>query len=833
MIGIVIVSHSAKLAEGVSELVNQMTQGQVPLAAAGGLDDPENPIGTDPFRIQEAIESVYSDDGVLVLMDLGSALLSTEMAKEFFPEEQQAKIRLCSAPLIEGAVAAGVEATGTTDLEQIARAAQGSLLPKRTELADVEPEPVATAPAIDLDDAQEIRLTIRNAHGLHARPAAKFVSTAGQFEADITVRNETRGRGPVSAKSINLVATLGARQGHEVVVTAQGPDAEAALQALQALIDDNFGEDETAAAPAIDATPSPPTQGAEGQLVGIGASAGFAAGPAVLYQLAPLEAEEHQVDNLEAELDRLQTAIKTAKREIQALHTQAKTQLGAEKAAIFEAHRLFLEDPSLVDAAQALIHSRQINAEAAWHQTIADMADSYRQLDDKVFQARAVDVEDVGQRVLKLLMGRQPKAVNLTEPSILVASDLTPSDTAQLDPAQVLGICTELGTNTSHTAILAKALGIPAVVGLGPDFALLAQEKTVALNGQTGEVWLDPDPEKLRDIQTRRDTWLAEQQAARQAGQKPAITQDGLQIEVVANIGGVNDAKLALENGAEGVGLLRTEFLYLDRASTPTEDEQLEIYQAIAEVMGSRPLIIRTLDIGGDKPLPYLNLEAEANPFLGWRGIRICLDWPDMFKTQLRAILRASPGHQIKIMFPMVATLSELQAAKTIVAEVQDELRQAGIPFDEAMEIGIMIEVPSAVALADRLAAEVDFFSIGTNDLSQYTMASDRTNAKVAALADTFQPAILRLIQQTIETAHQAGKWVGVCGEFAADPLATPILLGFGLDEFSTSSPAIPKVKQAISQLTTTRAKAMAEAVLNLDSAQAVREYIAQELGSL
>ncbi|MCB0214149.1 MAG: phosphoenolpyruvate--protein phosphotransferase, partial [Anaerolineae bacterium] len=716
------------------------------------------------------------------------------------------------------------------NLEEVAAVAQGGLLAKQTELEDVEPDTDPNEPAIDTSAGQEIRLTIRNAHGLHARPAAKFVSTAGQFEADISVENVTRGRGPVSAKSINRVATLGARKGHEIVVIAQGPDADAALQALQALVDDNFGEAEVAETEPTAASKPDVPQLSDGHITAIGASIGLAVGPAVLYTLAPIAVTEESVDDPTLEIERLEAALKMAKREIQALYTQTKSQLGREKADIFDAHRQFLEDPSLVDATKERITEQSINAEAAWHSVITEMANSYLELEDEVFQARATDVKDVGQRVLKVLTGQQPKSLELTEPGILVASDLTPSDTAQLDPGNVLGICTELGTNTSHTAIIAKAMGIPAVVGLGPDFSTLAEGKTIALNGESGDVWLDPPDDKVAEIKSQRETWLAERSAAREAAQAPAITQDGQQIEIVANIGGLNDAKSALENGAEGVGLLRTEFLYLDRSEAPTEDEQFEIYQAIANIMEERPLIVRTLDIGGDKPLPYMNLESEANPFLGWRGIRICLDWPDMFKDQLRAILRASVGHQIKIMFPMVSTLSELQAAKQILAEVQDDLRQAEIAFDEAMEIGIMIEVPAAVAIADQLAAEIDFFSIGTNDLSQYTMASDRTNAKVAALADTFQPAILRLIRQTIEAAHAAGKWVGLCGEFAANPLAVPILLGFELDEFSMSSPAIPNVKQAIKQLTTEQAKSIATAVVDLESAQDVRLYVEQAL---
>ncbi len=834
MIGIVVVSHSAKLAEGVRELIEQMTQGQVPLAIAGGIDAPDNPIGTDPMRVLAAIESVYSDDGVVVLMDLGSALLSAEMALEFLPEEQQTKIRLCEAPLVEGAMAAAVQAMASTDIEQVLAEARGALTAKAAQLQQTVPD-LASLPAADLDlkPDYEIRLTIGNKLGLHARPAAQFVGTAGRFDAQITVRNLTRGGEPVNAKSINQVATIGARQGHEIAVAAQGTEAKAALAALQALVEANFGEEEGALAAALaPQTPTATTPLAEGELAGIAASPGIAIGPVVRYELTALEVTERSIDDPRLEWQRLQAAIARAKQEIENLHRQAISQVGAYEAAIFEAHLLFLSDPVLVEAARQRIDERKINAEAAWHAAIEEMATSYRALDDPYMQGRATDVVDVGQRVLKLLAGAAPASLEILQPAILVAADLTPSDTAQLNPAQVLGICTELGNATSHSAILARALGIPAVVGAGAALLQLKNGVLLALDGQRGRIWVEPDAAKLAELQAQQAAWLAAQQAAKATSQQPAITRDGHRVEVVANIGGLADVQPALDNGAEGVGLLRTEFIYLNRTTAPTEAEQVEVYQAIATALGARPLIIRTLDIGGDKPLPYLDLGPEENPFLGWRAIRYCLDRPDLFKTQLRAILRASHGRQVKVMFPMVASVGEVRAAKKLLAEARTELDQAGRPYDPAMEVGIMVEVPAAATVAAQLAAEVDFFSIGTNDLSQYTMAADRTNPRVGTLADPFQPAVLRLIRQTIEAAHAAGIWVGLCGEFAGHPLAAPILLGLGLDEFSMSAPAIPLVKQSISQLSLTEAREIAAAALQLDSAEAIRAYVEQRLAA-
>jgi len=829
MIGIVIVSHSAKLAEGIRDLANQMTQNQVPLAIAGGIEDPENPIGTDAFKVQEAIETVYNDDGVVVLMDLGSALMSAEMALDFLADTQRPNVYLCEAPLVEGAIAAAVQAMVGGDVTQVIAEARSALTAKAAQLQDAVPDLVATdsltSPSPDITN--EIYLTIGNRLGLHARPAAQFVSTAARFDAQITVRNVTKTAGPVNAKSINQVATLGARQGHQIAVSATGPQAEAALAALEALVEANFGEDEDTEVPPRPAAPQAQTPAiAAGALTGIPASPGIAIGPAAAYHPRPLEVPERHIDDPAAEWQRLQKALSTAQQEIETLHRHAQAQVGKYEASIFEAHLLFLSDPALLDTVRQQIFEQNINAEAAWQTGIRQMVANYQALDDPYLQARAVDVADVGQRVLKILAGVAPTAINVSEPSILVAIDLTPSDTAQLNSEKILGICTELGSSTSHSAILARALGIPAVVGVGTNLSGLADGTPLALDGQAGLVWIKPEAEQLSKLENRQSDWLNQQATAKAASAQPAVTRDGRRIEVAANIGQVADIYPALDNGAEGVGLLRTEFLYLDRQTPPSEEEQLAAYQAIATALDNRPFIIRTLDIGGDKPLPYLDLGQEQNPFLGWRGIRYCLDQPAILKTQLRAILRAGPGHQIKIMFPMVATVAEIRLAKKILAEAQAELQQAGMAMAEKIEVGVMIEVPAAAIMADQLANEVDFFSIGTNDLSQYTMAADRTNPRVAGLADALQPAVLRMIRQIIQTAHAAHIWVGMCGEMAGNPPATAILLGLGLDEFSMSAPAIPLVKQTISQLTIPEAETISTEVLKLDTTEAVREYI-------
>ena len=842
MVSIVIVSHSAKLAEGVRELAEQMVQGKLRLAATGGIDDPENPIGTDPMKVYEAIEAVYDDDGVVVLMDLGSALLSAEMALEFLEPERQANVYLCEAPLVEGTMAAAVQASVGGDVRQVMAEARGALAMKVSQLQPALPaESPAQAPDVrpsQPDGAVErLLLVVNNRLGLHARPAARFVSVANRFESQITL---SKAGAEANAKSINQVATLGVRQGDEIAITAYGPDAAPALQAIQALANDNFGDRDEAlekvavsAAKPVAETPVTPTGDelpSDASSVGIAASPGIAIGPAFQYRPRLPEVTNYSVTDTEAEWRRLQAALAGAKEEIEQLHRAAIDKVGPAEAAIFEAHSLFLLDPTLLDATKEAILERQSNAEAAWQQTIEATADTYRALDDPYMQARAIDILDVGQRVLGHLMDFERPSFDFSEPVIIVAADLTPSDTARLDPAQVLGLCTEGGGTTSHSAILARALGIPAIVGLGPSLEEITAGQIIAINGDQGRLWLRPDPDQLARLEEERRQWLLDRQRSKDAGRGPAITLDEHRVEIGANIGGPHDTAVALEFGAEGVGLFRTEFLFLDRQTAPAEEEQVAAYREVAQAMGQRPVIIRTLDVGGDKPLPYIDLGQEDNPFLGWRGIRFCLDTPSLFKTQLRAILQASHGHNLKLMFPMIGALDEVRAAKALLAEARAELQARNLPFDAQMEGGVMVEVPSAVSIADQLAREVDFFSIGTNDLTQYVMAADRGNARVANLANALQPAVLRMIQQTVQAAHEAGIWVGMCGELAGNARAAPLLVGLGLDELSISAPAIPAVKAAIRCFTLARARQIAEKALVCESAASVTQLLTDAL---
>ena len=829
MVGIIIVSHSKQLAQGVQELATQMVQGTVPLAIAAGVDDLENPLGTDVMQVHAAIESVYSDDGVVILMDLGSALMSAEMALEFLSAEQRGNVHLCAAPLVEGAIAAVVAAASGANVDRVMAEARGALAAKAAQLGD-DYDPTSASSGLvenqEENNTEEIRIQIGNKMGLHARPAAKFVATANQFKSQIRVQNLTKNSEAVRGESINEVAMLGARCDDELAIFATGGDAHEALSALKTLIENNFGEPQAVDDPPLVAPLPSKKLSHDASLQGIPASAGVVIAPIVRYQPVVLTVEERHIDDLEAEWQRLQVVLNTAYQEIQTLLSHASTQIGDSEAAIFDAHLLFLSDPALLETVRHRIYQHNLNAEAAWQATVEEIAAGYRKMDDTYMQERAADMIDVGQRVQQLLGGSVTNPPKLSQPAILVAKDLTPSDTAQLDSSLVLGICITQGSATSHSAILARSLGIPAVVGAPAKILQLKDRTMVALDGETGKIWIEPKKSIQAELQAKQQEWEDAQNQALASIHQLALTRDGRQIKVLGNISGIKDAQTALKMGAEGFGLLRTEFLYLDRTTAPTEAEQFSIYQEIAQLLDNQPLIIRTLDVGGDKPLPYLQKSLESNPFLGWRGIRFCLDNLDLFKTQLRAILRASSGHKIKVMFPMIATLAEAQRTKTILNEVQTELRQANIPFDENMEVGMMIEIPSAVAIADQLAAEVDFFSIGSNDLSQYITAADRTNPRVAKLADGLHPAVLRMINQTIQAAHQAGIWVGLCGELASDPQAIPILVGLGIDEISLNPHAIPKIKQAIAQLTFTEAEAIAQAALKLDSSDCVRMLV-------
>jgi multiphosphoryl transfer protein len=838
MVGMVIVSHSRALAEALLALTQTVAAASLPLAVAAGVGESRAEFGTDAVEISAAIQSVFSPDGVVVLMDLGSAVMSAQMAVELLPPEMAEKIHFCAAPLVEGCIAAAVQISLGSGAEAVCREAMSALRPKQEHLSDALPVPASVAPAegpaaapgaqgsTPASKVLQTTLALKNLHGLHARPAARFIQLANSFDAELKVRSERTGKGPVSAKSLNSLATLGALQGDQITIFASGRDAQAALDALTRLVAEGFGET-AEEAPSPGAPPVQATNVEAGVLQAEPVSPGIAFGPLVRLRPVRPQVTQERVDDPVAAWERLQAALRSVRQSVRDQRKAVARDLGEASAAIFDAHLLILNDSDLLEQARRAIFEDRLNPAAAWDEAVQSVIASYQALDDAYLRQRAGDVAGLEDQVLDALSGKNgPALVDLRQPSILQAADLTPAQTAALDLNQVLGLVTSGGGPTSHSAILARAMGIPAVSGAGPVLDALPENAVIAIDGASGRIWPSPSPEQLTTLQAQRRAWLEAQAELQGASLAPAFTRDHRRVEVAANLASLAAVDTALKNGAEGVGLLRTEFLFLTRETPPSEGEQVERLAEIIHSMGGRPVIVRTLDAGGDKELPYLELPSEANPFLGVRAIRLCFQQPDLFRTQLRAILRAGSAGRIRIMFPMIAGLEEITRAKQFLDEAHQDLLKEGTPHAWPVETGIMVEVPSAALLSDALAGAVDFFSIGTNDLTQYTLAAERGNPALAGFSDGLHPAVLALIQKVAAAAHAHGKWVGVCGELGGDPEAVPVLVGLGIDELSLAPAGIPAVKAVIRALDFKAAQLLAQRALSATSAAQVRALV-------
>lgn len=561
---------------------------------------------------------------------------------------------------------------------------------------------------------------------------------------------------------------------------------------------------------------------------GIGASPGIALGKVLVVEQSELIIERKNIEDVDYEIAKLEDAINISIEELIKVKEKAFKTLGEHEAEIFEAHLLVLKDPELVDSAKSKIKDEKVNAEFALNEIKEMFVGMFEAMDNEYMRERAADIKDVTNRVLRHILGiKVVDLAGLDEDVILVAHDLTPSDTATMNPKMVLGFLTDIGGRTSHTSIMARTLEIPAVVGLTDITSQVKDGDFIVFNGDTGEVIVNPDYEtKLKYTKLKTDFEEYRKSLELLKGKK-SVTLDGRHVELAGNIGSPKDVDGLIKNDAEGVGLYRTEFLYMDKEDEfPSEQEQFEAYKTVLEKMNGKPIVIRTLDIGGDKELPYFNMEPEMNPFLGYRAIRLCLDRIDIFKTQLRALYRASIYGKLRIMFPMISSLEELLSAKEVIKEVLKEFDEKGIEYDKNVEVGMMIEIPSSAIITDILAKHVDFFSIGTNDLIQYTCAVDRMNQKISHLYNQFNPAVLRLIKMTIDNAHKEGKWVGMCGESAGDQKMIPILLGFGLDEFSMSPISILQARKLITSVKYEDMKKISDEVLNMGSAKEIKEYI-------
>ncbi|MBF2001376.1 MAG: phosphoenolpyruvate--protein phosphotransferase [Synechococcales cyanobacterium M58_A2018_015] len=664
-------------------------------------------------------------------------------------------------------------------------------------------------------------IIVPNPTGLHARPAAVLVNLAKKYQSDIRLK---RGDRQVSVRSVVGLMGLEIGHGDTVHLIATGTDADAAIAELSEALRTGLGEEGAkpigvpASIATLEAAPPPPRPRSSDPnvILGVPASPGIAVGYTHRIRRQEIQVSETGTTP-NAERRKLERAIDQAKSEIEALRAKVHGQADAGKAAIFAAHLELLEDPELEDTATSLIDKGK-SAAFAWQQAYTAQAEVLSQLKNELLAARANDLRDVGERVLRILTGTSTETISYPDQSILLAEDLTPSDTATLERGKVLGFCTIGGGATSHVSILARSMDIPAIAGAEPRIMELLDGTPVILDGSKGKLRLNPSAEEMEQVRRKQARLKAKREADLATADLPAQTRDGHRIEVVANIGNAKEAEKAVALGGEGVGLLRSEFVFMERDSAPSEDEQTEIYASIARILGNRPLIIRTLDVGGDKPLSYLPIPPEENPFLGVRGIRIGFDRPDILRTQLRAILRASTQGNVKIMFPMIATLEDWYMAK---AMLEEERQALGVP---PISAGIMVEVPSAAVLADQFAQEADFFSVGTNDLTQYTLAMDRGHPKLAPYVDGLNPSVLALIGMAAKAANAHGKFCGICGGIGSDPQAVPILIGLGVKELSVSIPTIPSIKAQIRTLNLADCRRLADQALSLQSGAEVRE---------
>jgi phosphocarrier protein FPr len=691
-------------------------------------------------------------------------------------------------------------------------AARDALIHLRIGTGDLEAPPPARGERVE-----SAPMVIASETGLHARPAAAVAAAARRFTSDLRL---LKGDREANARSVVSIMTLEVAGGDTVSVVARGEDAGAAVAAIVEILA-SMRTAAPVAARAVAPPPMPSMPSPDGSLKGVPASPGVAIGRVFQLRHEDEVLQERAADPTH-ERRALDAAIAAAHLQLEALQARLVTEADADRSAIFAAHQELLEDPEVLDGAAELMRGGA-SAAYAWRQAYTQQVDRVLALRNELLAGRAADLRDVGRRVLHLLVGREGAPHDVPPDSIVVAEDLAPSDAASLDRTRVRGFCTTMGSATSHVAILARGLGIPAVAGIDPRVLDVPAGTRVVLDGDAGTLRPEPSAAEEAEIARRQGSAARRRAAELAVAAEPAVTRDGHRVEIVANVGDVDEARRVPGVGGEGVGLLRTEFLFMERRTAPNEDEQTAVYEAIARALGpERIVVIRTLDVGGDKPLPYLPMAAEANPFLGERGIRLLLNRPEIFAVQVRAILRASRSGKVAIMFPMVSTIAEWRAAREVVERERVAL---GVP---PLQVGIMIETPAAALLADRFAREADFFSIGTNDLTQYTLAMDRTNPGLAPQVDALHPSVLRLIERAVAGAHAHARWVGVCGGLAGDPQAVPVLVGLGVDELSASVPIVPAVKAQVRTLSLEACRATAQLALDAADGAEVRALVAR-----
>ena len=668
-------------------------------------------------------------------------------------------------------------------------------------------------------------VVIKNVTGIHARPAAFIVKTAKPFAGDIKLISSATEKA-INARSVTAIMGLNLGLGDSIYFSSNGADAKDAVEALSAAVNAGLGE-KTAAGEGDNTSNKEPSllfaqNTTDNEYLGISASGGFAVGPLFKVEKEVFDYPQHSANSL-GEQEALEQSVTSALNKIESALLGFSADKDASKREILTAHKELLSDPSLNDTTGDLIVSG-LSSPAAWQEAINQQVTVLENLANPLMQQRAADLRDVGAQVMRELLGISAKPLDSAPAnSILLAEELSPSEVSDIDPSKILAVLTTGGSSSSHAAIIARSQGIPMIAAISPDISSLENGINLLVDADKARVVGSPSQAELDSLEAKRIAASELREKALGAAHKPALTVDGHLVEVAANIGNVDDAALAKKNGAQSIGLLRSEFLFMGRVSAPSEDEQFEAYTTMLKGIGDHePSIVRTLDVGGDKPLPYVPIGFEENPFLGERGIRIALDRPELLRTQFRALLRASVGHKLRIMLPMISSLRELKLARQVLNEESTKLNIAPV------ELGVMIEVPSAALMADVLAQEADFFSIGTNDLVQYTMAVDRGNARMASLADNLDPAVLRMIDLTVKGASKHGRWVGVCGGMAAQPSAQAILIGLGVNELSVQTAAVAETKYKVRTLNLSECQALAQEALQCESSEQVKALVSK-----
>jgi phosphoenolpyruvate-protein phosphotransferase/dihydroxyacetone kinase phosphotransfer subunit len=787
VIGIVIVSHSRPLARAVKELAEAANPGAgLPIGFAGGALGQDNALGTDVTDIMTAIESVSAGSrGVLVFADLGSAILSAEMAIELLGDSYTSKVRISAAPLVEGALAAAVVASGTElSLEALLAEASQALYPKQRHLGEAA-SPVRESPPVDDSPARRRELVLTNPHGLHARPAARLVRCISSFTSRCEVENLSQGLGPASGRSLSQLLALEIGQGQRMRISARGDDASELLNAVEALVQAAFAE----AVP--DPLTRPPAATATESAAGVALAPGIGVGPAWWLHSPNFDIASVSSHEPEREEQRLRHALDEVLRALLSGESQGRAPRGEERE-ILEAHAVLLRDPELWDAALAHLRQRSLTAESAWCERVRALIARHEALHDPYLRARALDVKDVGTRVL-LALGAPQETTDVSG-VIAVADELTPSDVLSLHSQGVQGILVAEGSATSHATILARGLGVP-VVAAPANVASVRNGDWLVVDGFSGEVIEHPDEKTLESQRARRQAWLDRERALRESTRGPVRTQDDQLVVVLANVAAPPDCAKLADSGADGIGLLRTEALFLHRTSPPSLEDHLGYFEAIFAAAGDLPVTVRSFDLGADKPAPYLGQPREPNPLLGARGIRLYERHAALFDSQMQALLRASSGRRVELLLPMISKPSELRWAKQRLLEIHERLGSEGVAHRWPMPCGVMIETPASVFMAPELAREAAFFSIGTNDLTAYVLAAERGPGAANAFNDPLDPAVLRAISQVAEAAARASIPVCVCGEMAADPAHLPLLLGLGVTRISAHPGAIPALK--------------------------------------